>query len=123
MGVVLRQVALIALITEPPELARVVAVIEEELREGLDAPEGVAGGRERTVVVAVDEDHRNVVDAADSGAEANYRLAEIEVLDHWKVVWKRRADLEVLAWRRSARRFSGAKLQQHRDDGRNAKIF
>ena len=48
MGIVLRQVALIALITQPPELARVVAVIEEELREGLDAPKGVAGGRKRT---------------------------------------------------------------------------
>src|SRR5580692_5283886 len=103
MGIVLRQVALIALITEPPELARVVAVVEEELREGLDAPKGVAGGRERSVVVAVEEDHRDVVDAADIGAKANHRLAEIEVLDHREAVGKLRADLDALAWRRGAR--------------------
>jgi hypothetical protein len=71
----------------------------------------------------MDEDHRDVVDAADSRAEADYRLAEIEVLDRGEVVGKRRADLEVLAWRRGARRFSGAKLQQSRDDGRNTKMF
>src|SRR6202011_5414323 len=123
MGIVLQQVALIALITQSPELARVVAVIEEELREGLDAPEGVAGGRKRTIVVAVDEDDWDVLDAADAGAKANHRLAEIEVPDHREVVGKRRADLDALTWRRSARQSSGAKLQQNRDDGRDAKMF
>src|ERR1700730_1932698 len=117
MGIVLRQVALIALITQSPELARVVAVIEEELREGLDAPEGVAGGRKRTIVVAVDEDDWDVLDAADAGAKANHRLAEIEVPDHREVVGKFRADLG------RARPCCGAKLQQNRDDGRNAKLF
>src|SRR5258708_22212507 len=117
MGIVLRQIALIALITQPPELARVVAVIEEEWREGVDAGKGVAGGRERGVVIAVEEDHRDVLDAADMGAKANHRLAEIEVADHRKVVGKRRADLG------GVRPCSGAKLQQTRDDGRNAKVF
>src|ERR1700720_5003358 len=98
MGIVLRQVALIALITQPPELARMVAVIEEELGEGLDAPKGVAGGRERTIVVAVDEDHWDVLDAAAIGAKANHRLAEIEVPDHGEVVGKGLADLNPLAW-------------------------
>src|SRR5215470_5056610 len=102
MGIVLQQVALIALIAEPPELARTVAVIEEELREGLDAPEGIAGGRERGIVVAVEEDHRDVLDAADIGAKADDRFAEIEVLDHRKMVGKLRADLDTLARRRRA---------------------
>jgi hypothetical protein len=123
MGIVLHQVALIALITQPPELAQVVAVIEEELREGLDAPKGVAGGRERSIVVAVEEDHRDVLDTADIGAKADHRLAEIEVSDHREVVGKLRADLDALAWRRAARQSCGAKLQQNRDDGRNAKMF
>src|SRR6266700_1578259 len=123
MGIVLRQIALIALITEPPELARAVAVIEEELREGLDTPEGIAGGRERSIVVAVEEDHRDVLDAADIGAKANHRLAEIEVPDHRKVVGKRRADLDARAWRPGARQSSGAKLQQNHDDGRDAEMF
>src|SRR6476620_9983441 len=70
MGIVLRQVALIALITQSPELAHVIAVIEEELREGLDAPEGIAGGRKRRIVVAVQEDHGGVLEAADIGAKA-----------------------------------------------------
>src|SRR5260370_8707744 len=122
MGIGVDQVALIALITQPPELARVVAVIEEELREGLDAPKGVAGGRERSIVVAVEEDHRNVLDAADIGAKANHRLAEIEVPDHRKVVGKRRADLDARAWRPGARQSSGAKLQQNHDDGRDAEM-
>src|SRR6516165_1246630 len=100
MGIVLQQVALIALIAEPPELARTVAVIEEELREGLDAPEGIAGGRERGIVVTVEEDHRDVLDAADIGAKADHRCSEIEVPDHREMVWKRRAD----ARRRGARR-------------------
>src|SRR5260221_6424072 len=123
MGIVLHQVALIALITQPPELAQVVAVIEEELREGLDAPKGVAGSRERSLVVAVEEDHWDLLDAADIGAKANHRLAEIEVPDHREVVGKFRADLDALAWRRAARQSSGAKLRQNRDDGRNAKMF
>src|ERR1700675_4982579 len=123
MGTVLHQVALIALITQPPELAQVVAVIEEELREGLDAPKGVAGSRERSIVVAVEEDHWDLLDAADIGAKANHRLAEIEVPDHRKAVGKRRADLDALAWRRGARQSRRAKLQQNRDDGRNAKML
>src|SRR6266702_8449962 len=116
MGVVLRQIALIALITQSPELTRMVAVIEEELREGLHAPERVAGGRERRIVVAVEEDHRDALDAADIGAKANHRLAEIEVPDHRKLVGKRRADLDARAWRPGARQSSGAKLQQNHDD-------
>src|SRR5215813_2408212 len=97
MGVVLQQVALIALITESPELARAVAVIEEELREGLDASKGIAGGRERCVVVAVDKDDRDVLDAADIGAKADHRLTEIEVHDHGEAVGEFRADLGALA--------------------------
>ena len=93
------------------------------MREGLHAPKGVAGGRERSVVVAVEEDHRDVVDAADIGAKANHRLAEIEVLDHREAVGKLRTDLDAIAWRRGARQSSGADLQQNRDDGRNAKMF
>ena len=121
MGIVLRQVALIALITQPPEFARVVTVIEEELCEGLDTPKGVAGGRERRVVIAVEEDHRDVLDAAaiepkpisvcrdrssgspGSGRERSYRSG-------------------VLVWRSGARQSSGAKLQENRDDGCNAKM-
>src|ERR1700757_2658139 len=110
MGIVLRQVALIALITQPPEFARVVAVIEKELREGLDAPKGVAGGRERAIVVAVDKDHGDVLDAADIGAKANHRLAEIEVLDHREVGGKCSADRGARAWRRGARQSTRAKL-------------
>ena len=49
--------------------------------------------------------------------------AEVEVLDHREAVGKLRTDLDALAWRRSARRSSGADLQQNRDDGRNAKMF
>src|ERR1700736_321417 len=98
MGIVLHQIALSALITQPPELAQVVAVSEEELREGLDAPKGVAGGRERSVVVAVEEDHRDVLDAAAIRAKANHRLAEIEVLDHREAVGKLPTDLDALAW-------------------------
>src|ERR1700757_1155667 len=119
MGIVRDQVALIALITEPPEFARAVAVIEEELREGLDTPERIAGGRERGIVIAVEKDHWDVLDAADIGAKANHRRSEIEVPDHREVVWKRRTD----AWRRGARQAQGAKLQQNRDDGRNANVF
>src|SRR6202008_2472991 len=104
MGVVLRQVTLIALITEPPDLARVLAVIEEELREGLDAPKGVPGGRERTVVVAVDEEHRDALDAADVRAKANHWLAAVRVPEPRELVGKRRAN--ALAWRCGARRFS-----------------
>src|ERR1700741_3790185 len=103
MGIVLQQIALIALIAQSPEFARAVAVIEEELREGLDATKGVAGGRERGIVVAVEENHRDVLDAANIGAKANHRLAEIEILDHREVVWELRADLDALAWRRGAR--------------------
>src|SRR6266436_4860460 len=113
MGIVPHQVALIALITQPPEFAQVVAVIEEELREGLDAPKGVAGGRKRRIVVAVKEDHWDALDAAGIGAKANHRLAEIEVSDHREVVGKRRADLDTLAWRRAARQSWRAKLQQN----------
>src|ERR1700692_1104096 len=109
MGIVLHQIALIALITQPPELARAVAVIEEELREGLDAAKGVAGGRERGVVVAVEEDHWDVLDAADMGAKANHRLAEIEVADHREVVGKLRADLG------GAGQCSGGKIYTKRD--------
>src|ERR1700736_4034606 len=123
MGIVLHQIALIALITQPPELARAVAVIEEELREGLDAPKGVTGGRERSVVVAVEEDHWDVLDAADIGAKANHRLAETEVPDHREVVGKLRGDLDVLVWRLAARHSSGSRVHQNRDDGRNAKMF
>src|ERR1700694_1811012 len=122
MGIVLHQIALIALITQPPEFAHVVAVIEEELREGLDAPKRVTGGRERSIVVAVQEDHRDVLDAANIGAKANHRLAEIEVFDPREVVGNRRADRAALAWRRAARQSSGAKLQQNRNDRRNAKM-
>src|SRR5262249_25123542 len=112
-------------ITQPPELARAIAVIDEELREGLHAPQGVAGGRERSVVIAVEEDHRDVLDAADIGAKANHRLAEVEVLDHWEAIRKLRAYLSALAWRRSRRQSSRAELQQNRDrdHGRNAKMF
>src|SRR5260370_42162005 len=121
MGIVLHQVALIALITQPPELAQVVAVIEEELREGLDAPKGVAGSRERSIVVSVEEDHWDLLDAADIGAKANHRLAEREVPDHLEVIWKFRADLDALACRRAARPSSGARLRKTHDDGINAK--
>ena len=100
-----------------------VAVIEKELREGLDAPKGVAGGRIRRIVVAVKEDHGDVLDAADVGAKADHPLAEIEVHDHREVVRKRRADLGALAWRRGARQASRAKLQQNRDDRCNANMF
>src|SRR3984893_13969189 len=109
MGIVLHQVALIALITQAPELAHVVAVIEEELREGLDAPKGITGGRERSIVVAVQEDHRDLLDAANIGAKADHRLAEIEVADHREAVGKRRADRSARAWRRAARQSSCAK--------------
>src|SRR5262249_53790943 len=97
--------------------------IEEELREGLDAPKWVAGGCERTVVVAVEKNHWDVLDAADIGAKADDRLAEIEVLDHREVGGKLRADLGALARRRRARRPSGAKLQQNSDDSRSAKML
>src|SRR5581483_6384604 len=122
MGVVLRQVALIALITEAPELARMVAVIEEELRKGLDAAKGIAAGRERAVVVAVEEDDRHVLDATDVGAKADRRLAEIEVLDHREVGGKGRADLRALVRRSGARRACGAKLQHSGGDGGEAKM-
>src|ERR1700719_1881121 len=103
MGIVLHQVALIALITQPPELAQVVAVIEEELREGLEAAKGVAGSREGRIVVAVEEDHWALLAAADIAAKANHRLAEIEVPDHREVVGKFRPDIAPLAWGRAAR--------------------
>ena len=53
-----------------------VAVIEEELRECLDTPKGVAGGWIRRVVVAVKEDHRDMLNAAHIGAKADDRFAE-----------------------------------------------
>src|SRR5215471_10274984 len=99
MGIVLGQVALVALITQPPEFARVIAVIEEELCEGLDAPKGVACGREWSVVVTVEEDHRDLLDAADIRAEADDWCAEIKVPDHREVVGKACADLGVVIWR------------------------
>ena len=63
-------------------------------------PKGLQAIANGGIVVAVEEDHRDVLDAADIGAKADHRCSEIEVPDHREMVWKRRAD----ARRRGARR-------------------
>jgi hypothetical protein len=103
------KVALIALVAEPPQLARRIAVLGEVLRQRMDAAIGIAGGRERRVVVAVQEDDRRARHRP-RRAEAEYRLAERGIDDDGKVGRQAGAD--------AAGGVRGAGERERREDGR-----
>src|SRR5207245_10737350 len=81
-----------ALVPEAPQLARAVPHVEKELSEVVDVAERIAGGRERRVVVAVQEDDRHPLDVALAAAEADDRDAEGGVDDPREIGGERRAD-------------------------------
>src|SRR4029453_16410875 len=87
-----REIALIALVAKPPELAGRIPMIDEELGDVVNLAERVAGGGERRVVVAVQEDDRRAPDAA-GGPESDDRHAQRGVEDHRKVGGERGPDL------------------------------
>src|SRR5262249_55051637 len=74
---------------------------QEELGDLGDASERVAGGRERRVVVAVEENHWIVLEMTVLGAsEADHGHGEVMIDGHRKALWKRGGKRGALLGRR-----------------------
>jgi len=75
------EVALISLVSQAPQLARSVSVVEKKLGKIVDIPERIAGGRERRVVIPMQKDDRNTIVAmrlADR-SKSEHRNAKIRI--------------------------------------------
>src|SRR6516162_8897559 len=81
---VLQQVALISLIAERPYFIEMEAIVHKKLSKVVDVAKRVAGCRERSGVVAVQEDDWNVSGRAVSGPEPDHRHAQVGVDDDRK---------------------------------------
>src|SRR5216684_6542504 len=92
---ILQQIALIPLITEGPQFFRPVAMIHKKLSEVVNVTKRVAGSSEWGVVVAVQEDNRNVSGVSLIGPESDHRHAQVGVDDDRKARGECRADLEL----------------------------
>src|SRR6266849_5018341 len=90
---ILQQIALIPLIAKRPNILKTVAMIHKKLSEVVNVTKRVAGSSEWGVVVAVQEDDRNVGGASLIGPESDHRHAQVGVDDDRKARGKCRADL------------------------------
>src|SRR5712664_4379178 len=92
---ILQQIALIPLIAERPHFLKTVAMVHKKLSEVVNVTKRVAGSSEWGVVVAVQEDNRNMSGMSLIGPESDHRHAQVGVDDDRKARGECRADLEL----------------------------
>src|SRR6266852_9950208 len=90
---ILQQIALISLIAERPHFFKTVAMVHKKLSEVVNVTKRVAGSGEWGVVVAVQEDDRNMSNVSLIRAESDHRHAQVGVDDDRKARGECRADL------------------------------
>jgi len=83
------EIALVSLVAQTPQLAGIVSVIEKKLGKIVDIPERIAGGRKGSVVIPMQKDDGNTIEAVSVAArsESENRNAEIRVEDY-REIWR-----------------------------------
>src|SRR5258708_32210386 len=90
---ILQQLVLIPLIAERTHFLKTVAMVHKKLSEVVNVTKRVAGSSEWGVVVAVQEDNRNMSGMSLIGPESDHRHAQVGVDDDRKARGECRADL------------------------------